>query len=136
MAATFDALASRLLAAHPDVRSEFDAQHEAAWSAVDARLLELCRARVAMLLGVDHASREPDAVRLAEWPTAGCFSDADRACLAFTEQFVIDVASLGDEVARAVADDLGTKGLANFVSALLVVEQRIRLQLIWEGLGL
>ncbi len=136
MAVTFDSLASRLLAAHPDVRSEFDAQHEAAWSAVDARLLELCRARVAMLLGVDHGSREPDASRLADWPSAACFSDADRACLAFTEQYVIDVASLSDDTAKAVADHLGTKGLANFVSALLVVEQRIRLQLIWEGLCL
>ena len=58
----------------------------------------------------------------------------ERVCLAFAEQFVIDVASLDDATAGAVRDELGEQGLVDFVNALLVVEQRQRLRLIWERL--
>ena len=57
-----------------------------------------------------------------------------RACLAFTEQFVIDVAGLDDATAGAVRDELGEQGLVDFVSALLVIEQRQRLRLTWAQL--
>ena len=68
------------------------------------------------------------------WYVDDRFGDIERACLAFTEQHVIDVASLPDEVAGAVRAHLGDEGLSNFVSALLVVEQRIRLRLAWDRL--
>ena len=47
---------------------------------------------------------------------------------------MIDVASLDDATAGAVRDELGEEGLVDFVNALLVVEQRQRLRLIWERL--
>ena len=72
--------------------------------------------------------------QLADWPTAAAFDDTDRACLAFTEQFVIDVASLDDPTANAVVEHLGAEGFGNFVNALLVAEQRQRLRLIWDRL--
>lgn len=71
---------------------------------------------------------------LPRWPSSELFTDAERVCLAFTEQFVIDVATLDDPTALAVVEALGAQGFADFVSALLVVEQRQRLQLIWQQL--
>ena len=53
-------------------------------------------------------------------------------CLAFCEQFVIDVANLDDDLAAAVVAQLGEQGFVDFANALLVVEQRQRLRLVWE----
>ncbi len=71
---------------------------------------------------------------IASWPTDGRFGGVDRACLALTEHYVMDVASVDDATVAAVRVHLGDEGLQNFVSALLVVEQRIRLRLIWDRL--
>ena len=128
----------QVLADRPDVHRHLGHAWAAAPDAVDPRLLALCSARIATLLGgpdddafpLDEELRN----RLADWPTADAFDDTDRACLAFTEQFVIDVASLDDATATAVADRLGAEGFGNFVNALLVAEQRQRLRLIWDRL--
>jgi alkylhydroperoxidase family enzyme len=142
---TDDVVAS-VLADHPDVRTSLEVAWRAAWEVVDPVLLELCRLRIAILLDcpVEWAARTPAAVaagldensvgELARWPTSPRFGRRERACLAFTEQFVIDVASLDDASAGAVRDELGEEGLVDFVNALLVVEQRQRLRLIWEQL--
>jgi alkylhydroperoxidase family enzyme len=135
-----------MLAPHPDVRDALADAWTAAWTSVDPVLLELCRLRIAMLLGCDDelAARTPAALDaglddstvavLAAWPYDERFGARERACLAFTEQFVIDVAGLDDATAFAVRDELGEDGLADFVNALLVVEQRQRLRLTWVRL--
>lgn len=142
---TADVIAS-VLADHPDVVAQLSDADEAAWQAVDPVLLELCRLRIAMLLGSEGelAARTPAALdagldeetvaQLASWPRSARFGPRERACLGFTEQFVIDVASLDDGLANAVGEELGPEGLANFVSALLVIEQRQRLRLGWARL--
>ena len=128
---------------HADVREELSAANEAAWAATSPRLLELCRVRIASMLhcDVEARSRTPgtgvDEALLdatTTWPGDPRVSAVDRACLAFTEMFVIDVASMDDETVAHVRDHLGDVGLANFVRALLVVEQRIRLRLVWDRL--
>jgi alkylhydroperoxidase family enzyme len=146
--ATTSAVIDRVLAGHPDVAGELAAAEAAAWEANDPVLLDLCRLRIAMLLGCEAelAVRTPLATaagldeatvaELASWPTSPRFDDRSRACLAFCEQFVIDVANLDDELAFAVAGELGQEGLANLVSGILVVEQRQRLRLAWDRLGL
>lgn len=126
-----------------DVRNQLAAAHQAAWAATSPRLLELCRLRIASLLGctAELDVRTPGAgidvevvSNLASWPTDPHFDAADRACLAFTEHYVLDVASIDDDTVAAVRDQLGEEGVQNFVSALLVVEQRIRLRLMWDRL--
>lgn len=128
---------------HADVLDQLDAAHEAAIDATSPRLLELCRLRIAMMLGSDAeaAARTPDSgvddetiAALASWPTDLRFDADDRAALAFTEHFVIDVATLDDATAAALGEHLGDTGLTNFTHALLVVEQRIRLRLAWDRL--
>lgn len=126
-----------------DVRDEMIAAHDAAWAATPPRVLELCRVRIAMMLGCDAeiAARTPDSgvedavlTALAAWPNDARFDATDRACLALTEHFVMDVASLGDGTVAAVREQLGEDGTQTFVTALLIVEQRIRLRLAWDTL--
>jgi alkylhydroperoxidase family enzyme len=126
-----------------DVLEAMRAAHDAAWSATTPKLLELCRVRIAMMLGSasEMAARTPDSGvedellrALAAWPTDPRFDPLERACLAFTEHFVMDVASLDDDTVAAVRAHLGDDGTQTFVSALLVVEQRIRLRLAWDVL--
>jgi alkylhydroperoxidase family enzyme len=145
-AASTTAVLGAVLADHPVVAERLADAQEAAWGAVDPVLLELCRVRVAMLLGCPDEVEARTGVALAagldgsvvadlaSWPTSPQFGTRERTCLAFCEQFVIDVAGMDDELALAVADHLGPQGLADLTAALLVVEQRQRLRLAWERL--
>jgi alkylhydroperoxidase family enzyme len=139
-----------VLVGHEDVVEALDRTWEAAWSTptVDPRLLELCRLRIATLLGCEYEleSRtrvaavagfdEALAKELAAWPTSPRFRPIERACLAFVEQFVIDVATLDDDLAEALRSHLGDQGVVDLTAAVLVIEQRQRLRLVWERLGL
>ena len=66
-----------------------------------------------------RASRRGHLEALPSWPTSDRFDDTDRACLAFTEQFVIDVASMPTSWPTPLPT-LGGDGLRHFVNALLV----------------
>ena len=81
---------------------------------VDPVLVELCRLRVAQLVEsqFDLALRYAPAVRagldeqkiadLPRYPTAEGFTERERVCLEFTEQFVISSSAISDQdVARA-----------------------------------
>ena len=115
-----------------DALPELEAAHDAAWRAADHDLLALCRDRVAMLLR-HRASIEvmpPERVDLLRsWTTSAELGDRERAALEFTEQYVVDVASISDEQAGALRGHLGDDGFATFVNALLVLEQRMTLEL-------
>ncbi len=126
---------------HRDVRAELIAANDAAWVATTPRLLELCRIRIAGLLGCEAEVLDRTGVvddgtldALAAWPNDSRFTEGDRAGLAFAEHYIIDVASIDDSTVAAVREHIGDVGLQNFVSALLVVEQRIRLRLMWDRL--
>ncbi|MDO8364484.1 MAG: hypothetical protein Q7V88_16445 [Actinomycetota bacterium] len=133
----------QVLAHQPDVLAALSDAHEAAWLAVDNDLLELCRLRIASLLGFPPALgaghgapqlRAEQVAELSQWPTSAAFSTAQRACLAYTEQYIVDVAAMPAELVAAVLAELGADGLLNFANALLVVEQRMRLHLMWARL--
>ena len=130
----------------PDVLDALELAWSGAWSTVDPCLLELCRLQVATILQChsELAARTPAAVAAgfneakssalgSAWKSP-LFSETERACLAFTDSFVMDVASLSDETAAAVSSQLGASGLVDFASALLIVEQRQRLALSWTAL--
>jgi hypothetical protein len=137
--ASTDELLRHTLGHLPELLAALDELHETAWSATDHPLLDLCRTRMATLLGLgpDAPIFDPELIaKLTDWPTSSRFSTRQRACLAFTEQFVIDVASITNEQVAAVAVELGDDGLVNFVNSLLVVEQRLRMHLIWKRLAL
>ncbi len=52
---------------------------------------------------------------------------------AFTEQYIIDVSSLTDAQAADLCAHLGDEGFVTFVNALLVIEQRMTLELAFDG---
>ena len=123
------------------VKKELANIHDLAWDVVDKELLSLCKLRVAMILGCDEevASAkqylDPSKVdAITQWSTSNIFTDRERSCLRFSEEFIIDVSSIPDASASAVSEHLGEEGFVTFVNALLVVEQRIRLLLVWSKL--
>ena len=120
-----DAILETHLATNPDVLEQLNLARDAAWSVADQRLLGLCEQRIREILGVAETSQ------LANWYADASLSAAEKACLAFTEEYMIDVANLSDETAAAVRAELGDQAMVDFVSALLVVEQRQRIALTW-----
>jgi alkylhydroperoxidase family enzyme len=106
----------------------------AAWMDTDPCLLELARLRVATLLGntaelgrrtgmaQDAGLTEAKAAHVAAWPTSPLFTAGERACLALTEQFVIDANGVTDAQVGAVTDHLGPAGCYAFVEAVSVLE--------------
>ena len=116
------------LAARPDVLEQLVLANAAAWNSVDTRLLQLCQQRIRELLGSSND------LQVHDWYSSPLYSETEKACLAFTEQYIVDVANLDDDTVRTVGRHLGDQGLADFVSSLLVVEQRERIALAWTRL--
>jgi hypothetical protein len=124
-----DAVLDRVLAGsepYAHVRSALTAMHDAAWAATDPVVLRRCEERIAELL--------------RSGPASGSETSPDRpspledACLAFTDQYVLDVAAVEPAQLDAIRVHLGDAGTLDFVRALLVVEQRIRLRLAFSRL--
>jgi alkylhydroperoxidase family enzyme len=118
------------------------AYRDAVWNdaATDPVLLELCRRRMAQLLGLDAARLVPhpaalrglDHQRLAElprWPTSPHFSERERVALAFAEQWLLDPSGMRDEDCAALRTQLGDAGCAAFTMGLALVEATLRLEL-------
>lgn len=119
------------------------AYRDAVWSdpASDARVLELCRLRIAQLLGLDPRTRprDPRAVaagvdaalvaELSRWPAAPGFSARDRAALAFAEQWFLDPSGMSDDACAALRAALGDPGCAAFTMGLALAEAMLRLEL-------
>lgn len=87
----------------PAAQDELRALYDALWTSdVDAETLELCRIRLATLLrsqadlAIEPAVDRELVDALPSWPTSPRFTDAQRAALAFTEQYVIDVEGFTD----------------------------------------
>jgi len=101
---------------------------------VDPVVLELCRLRVAQLLGARYPQsvRTPEAraaglpedriAALASWRTSDAFGETERACLRFAEQFVLDAKGITDADAAAVVGALGDAGTVAFVEALAIFD--------------
>lgn len=104
--------------------------------------LELCRLRLIQLHRGAAASQTGDSDAVAEvgeaqraalsrWSASACFSDGEKACLAFTEVYVMDAAAITDELAAAVKEHFGDSGLVMLIEALGLLDGVIRLNLLW-----
>jgi len=97
---------------------------------MDPAVVELCRLRVARLVGcgtelavrsrpaVDGGLTEDDVAALTSWPTSMRFDDTTRACLGFTEQFVIDPSGIGPDDRAAVRGAVGYSRLVGLAQAV------------------
>jgi alkylhydroperoxidase family enzyme len=124
----------RLASLRPEAFDALAAVVGAAWQDTDPVLLELARLRIATLLGntaelarrTTRASEagltETQVSDLAAWPTSPEFTSRERACLALTEQFVMDANGVTDAHVAQVTDHLGAAGCYAFVEAVSVLE--------------
>lgn len=126
----------RAFALRPELWSAWRGFSSLLWSGggVDPVVLELCRLRIASLLGARHplAQRTPEAVAagldearvaaLDAWRQSDLFSETERACLRFAEQFALDPKQISDAEAAAVVAALGEAGMVTFVEALAIFD--------------
>ena len=84
---------------------------------VEPEVLELCRLRIAQMLGADPSLTAPpvgvapDATlvaQLRQWPTADVFTERQRVALGFAEQLVVDAQGVNDEHAASVPERTAT----------------------------
>lgn len=109
---------------------------------VDPVMLELCRLRIAQLLGGktkpgsgDLSAEAPaltdeKVAALENWRAAPEFSEAERACLAFAEKFVLDPHGVTDEDAAAVTAHLSAREMVAFSEALAIFDGFTRFRII------
>jgi len=129
-----------VLGLRPELAAAHDRLLEAIWSGVVSPVtLELCRLRMATLLASEVALAERSEAaraaglaeerigRLSQWPTDPSFSAEERACIGFTELFVIDHAQLSDDDVRELADVLTPEGVVTFTTALIAWDNQHRL---------
>lgn len=126
----------RSFALRPDLFAAWQAFAGIFWEKrlVDPVLLELCRLRVAQLHRAAHplSMRTPEAVaagldeakiaRLESWWREPGFSELERACLHFAEQFVRDAKAIRDDDAAPLLVAFGEPGLVAFVEALAIFD--------------
>jgi alkylhydroperoxidase family enzyme len=120
----------------PDLYADYRAFLALFWTrdTVGPVVLELCRLRVAQLLRCEGELRlryrparaagleESKIAMLERWPTAPAFTVAERACLAYAEQFVLDAHGVTDAQAADVTEHLGAAGLVALTEALALFE--------------
>lgn len=100
-------------------------------------VLPLCKIRMQQLHGLCPISTGSDkqaefADAVSRWPDSTQFSDAEKACLAFTEVYAIDVHAISDAQANAVKQHFGEPGLVALVQALGVFYGMSRLSQLWR----
>lgn len=133
---------ARLLSLQPESARELNDLRGVAWKSTDPARLELCRLRLASILRYPAAARtrtpaavaagltEEQVQALEQWPDSPLFDAADRAHLAFTEQFTMSVSDVSDEEVDSLLEHLTPEQVCSFVGALYVVEMEMRLQMI------
>ena len=109
-----------------------DDAYAAAYAAIDDSLMSVCRDRVAMLLRHQPTLSTMSAEQrsaLSNHSGSDRYTDLEQTALDFTEQYIIDVTALSDRQAERLRAHLGNEGLVDFVNSLLVIEQRMTLEL-------
>ncbi len=130
-----------LLALLPAGYEQLRALYDRLWDAgVDAVTLELCRLRMSTLIGgasgagprhprAVAAGLDDDLVRaLPEWPTSPRFSAAQRAALAFAEQYVMDPHQFTDDDAARMHEHFTPEQLATLTTAVATFDALARVR--------
>lgn len=129
---------ARVFGLRPAAWTRFQTLYASLWQGTDAVALELCRRRIATLLGCDldpalpGAARQPSDGQLAalpQWPTSPLFTAAERAALGFAEQYVLDPHALTDGDVAALRVHFAPPALAGLALGVAVFESLVRFRL-------
>ncbi len=136
---TFD----RVVEHRPRYAAALRAVEGALWQqkALDPVTLELCRLRIAQILGCEAAlaHRTPEAVAdgldesmvdvLSKWPEDDRFGPRVQACLGYAEQLLIDAQGVTDDQVGEVVSHIGEGGflVLTYACGLFETTQRARL---------
>jgi alkylhydroperoxidase family enzyme len=136
----------RVINHRPGYADAMRAVDAAIWSqrALDLGVLELCRLRIAQLLGAPHSVddvrsearpyvTDEQITRLSRWPDDPVFSADQRACLAHAEQMLIDATGVDDGSAATVMAAVGHDGFVVLSYACGFFETTTRALLMVEG---
>jgi alkylhydroperoxidase family enzyme len=120
---------------------ELQALYDELWvSGVDPVTLELCRLRMATLIGSadDMAMRDPRALAaglveetiedLPAWPTSDRFTGAQRCAIGFAEQYVIDAHGFTDDDMVLMHEHYSDAQLATLTTACAVFDALARVR--------
>ena len=133
---------NQLAALAPESVEQLVALHQAIDDSVDPVIVELCRLRIAGLIGARaHVSlRRPKAVtagltegkiaELAHWPESPLFSAAERACIAIAEQFCMGAYTVTDADVAAVLEHLSADECYALVNGIWVMEALARMTVV------
>lgn len=122
----------------PEYFACFMADHDASIARVDPVLVELCRLRMATILGCDFAMSyryEPamaaglDEAKIAlihRYPDSPLFTPRERACIEFAEQFAMQSSSISDDDVVRLLAQIDPESFIYFVKALSVTDQLLR----------
>jgi alkylhydroperoxidase family enzyme len=139
-------LPDQLRALRPEAAALLSLANERAWQTVSPVTLEQVRLRVAALIGNDAGLQrrsttaredglsEEKIGRLAEYYKGHTFSQAEKDCLGFVEQFVIDVSSLTEADVAVLPRHFSAEETNDFVAALYVTECTQRLEIMATAL--
>jgi alkylhydroperoxidase family enzyme len=141
----------RTFGLRPDAYARFRELYGGLWdpAVIDPRILELCRLRIGTILGCDaeRAVRfddaaaagitEDDVAALPRWPSSSAFSPAERAAIAYAEQYVMDPHELTDDHFATLHEHLDEPALATLSLAVAMFDAlaRFRLALGIEPVG-
>jgi alkylhydroperoxidase family enzyme len=124
----------------PDAFGHLRVLYAGLWDAgMDPVTLELCRVRIATLVGgaVDLMAPDPRAdldaslvEALPSWPTSPMFSDAQRAALGFAEQYTLDAHGVTDEQAADLHRFFSPTQLTTLTMAIAVFDALARMRAI------
>ena len=130
-----------VLALRPELAALYDHYMTEIWAAGDPVVLELCRLRIAAIIGDADQQRlrhdsavaaglsEQQVAALAAHDRSPLFTDHQRACLAYAEQYVVDVHGLTDADAAAVKRGMGDPEFVAFTIALGMFDGVARMRL-------
>ena len=125
----------RVYGLRPQYYAIFMEDYNCSIERVDPILVELCRLRMATLMGSQHdlslrykpaaaAGLTEEKVReLSRYDSSPMFSDRERRCLDFAEQFVIQSSAITDADVEQVQSVLDPESFIFFVKALSVMDQ-------------
>jgi alkylhydroperoxidase family enzyme len=125
----------------PEAYERFLALYESLWESavLEPSILDMCRLRIAALMGLDATDSEPGTIALSlaadklatlpRYATSPLFSTCERACIEFAEQYVLDPHALTDEDFARLREHLDDKQIATLTLAAAVFDATTRFEL-------